>query len=45
MLQQKTWKKNLSKNKQNPKKWLEKTNREFKTKNKDRYHETGIKVH
>jgi len=35
----------VDKAKRLPKKWLEKTGQEFKKKNKERYHETGIRAH
>ncbi len=42
----KSWKKrNEDKGSKSPQKWLQKTNQEFKKKNKERYHETGIRAH
>ena len=45
-LPNKAWgKRNPGKTKESPKKWLKKTGQEFKRKNKERYHESGIRVH
>ena len=38
-------KRNLGKTKEYPKKWLKKIGQEFKKKNKERYHESGIRAH
>jgi len=41
-----TWRKtNPGKTKEYPKKWLKKTGQEFKKKNKERYHASGIRIH
>jgi hypothetical protein len=41
-----TWrKKDPGKTKEFPQKWLKKTGQEFKKKNKERYHESGIRTH